>query len=88
MFVFPSHQSAGNLYTDSTYPIDTEHSRMNFGVGVGDVIAVGGLCWKVYKKCKDSAGKYAELSGEVCNLHSVVKEAEELLQQQVLTREQ
>lgn len=61
---------------------------MSFGFGVGDFVAVGGLCWKIYKKCKDSPGNYAELSGEVSALFTVVKETEELLSQQGLTRDQ
>ena len=46
------------------------------------------LCWKVYKKCKDSSGNYAELASEVGALHNVVKETEELLSQQALTSKQ
>ena len=61
---------------------------MSFGYGVGDFLAVGQLCWKVYKKCKDSPGDYAELSTEVGALHNVIKETEELLAQQGLTAEQ
>lgn len=61
---------------------------MSFGFGVGDFLAVGQLCWKVYKKCKDSSGNYAELSTEVGALHNVIKETEELLSQQGLTSEQ
>ena len=61
---------------------------MNFGSSVGDVLAVGQLCWKVYKRCKDSPGSYAELAGEVGALHNVVKETEELLSQQALTSKQ
>ena len=61
---------------------------MSFGFGVGDFLAVGHLCWKVYKKCKDSSGNYAELSTEVGALHNVIKETEELLSQQGLTNEQ
>ena len=58
---------------------------MSFGFGVGDFLAVGQLCWKVYKKCKDSPGNYTELSGEVGALHNVIKETEELLSQQGLS---
>ena len=61
---------------------------MGFGYGVSDILAMGGLCWTVYKKCKDSSGNYAELSGEVSNLHSVLQETEELFSQQNLTSEQ
>ena len=61
---------------------------MSFGYGVGDFLAVGQLCWKIYKKCKDSTGNYAQLSSEVGALHNVLKETEELLSQQGLTTEQ
>lgn len=61
---------------------------MSFGYGVGDFLAVGQLCWKVYKKCKDSPGNYKELSSEVGALHNVMKETEELLSQQGLTPKQ
>ena len=61
---------------------------MNFSCGVGDFLAVGQLCWKTYKKCKDSTGNYAQLSSEVGALHNVLKETEELLSQQGLTVEQ
>ena len=61
---------------------------MSFGFGVDDFLAVGGLCWKVYKKCKDSPGNYAQLSSEVGSLHNVIKETEEMLYQQDLTPEQ
>lgn len=61
---------------------------MTFGYSVGDFVTVGQLCWKVYKKCKDSPGIYAELSSEVGSLHNVMKETEELLSQQSLTERQ
>ena len=61
---------------------------MSFGFSVGDFLAVGQLSWKVYKKCKDSPGSYAELSNEVGALHIVMKETEELFSQQDLTAQQ
>ena len=61
---------------------------MSFGFGVGDFLTVGQLCWKVYKKCKDSTGNYAELSSEVGALHNVMKETEEMLSQQELAEGQ
>ena len=61
---------------------------MSFGFGVGDFLAVGQLSWKVYKKCKESSGSYAELSSEVLALNAVVKETEELLSHQDLTPKQ
>lgn len=61
---------------------------MSFGFSVGDFLAVGQLSWKVYKKCKDSPGSYAELSNEVGALHIVMKETEELFSQQEFTPQQ
>lgn len=57
---------------------------MSFGFSVGDFVNVGGLCWKLYKKCKDSPGNYKQLTSEVGALHNVIKETEELLSQQNL----
>ena len=61
---------------------------MSFSGGVGDFLAIGQLCWKTYRKCKDSTGNYVQLSSEVGALHNVLKETEELLSQQKLTAEQ
>ena len=55
---------------------------MSFGFSIGDFVTMGQLCWKVYKKCKDSSGNYRELASEVGALHNVIKETEELLSQQ------
>ena len=61
---------------------------MNFGCSVGDFVAIGQLCWNLYKKCKDSSSNYQQLSSEVGALHNVIKEIEELLSQQDLTSKQ
>ena len=61
---------------------------MSFGFGVGDVIQIGEICWNVYKRCKESPGVYAQLAGEVSSLHSVLKETEELVRQQTLSKRQ
>lgn len=62
--------------------------ELSFGFGDGEFLAVGTLCWTVYKKRKDSPGDYKELSSEVGNLHTVLKETEELLSRQTLSAEQ
>lgn len=62
--------------------------EMSFGYGVGDFLVVGQLCWRVYKRCKESPGNYAQLSTEVGALQNVLKETEELLSQQELTTAQ
>ncbi|KAL8792524.1 MAG: hypothetical protein Q9195_004894 [Heterodermia aff. obscurata] len=57
---------------------------MSFGVGVGDLLAVGKLCLGVYTKCKGSPGNYKQLSGEVGSLYAVIGETEMLLAKQGL----
>lgn len=61
---------------------------MSFGFGVGDFVAVGELCWKVYKRGKESPGNYKELADEVSGLYTVIKETEELLSLQGITKNQ
>lgn len=61
---------------------------VGFGVGVGDILVLSQLCWKVYKKCKDSGSNFAELSTQVSSLYTVIKETEELAAQQSLEKEQ
>ena len=61
---------------------------MTFGYSVGDFLTVGQLCWKVYRKCKDSPGNYKELLSEVGSLHMAIKETEELVSQQQISAEQ
>ena len=63
-------------------------SNMSFGFGISDFLTVGGLCWKLYKKCKDSPGNYKQLTSEVGRLHIVMEETEELLSQQSLSMQQ
>ena len=61
---------------------------MSFGLAIGDIAAVGQLCWKVYKRCKDAPGSYRELTSEVGALHNVIRETEELVAGQILSPEQ
>ncbi|KAH8589200.1 hypothetical protein B0O99DRAFT_692766 [Bisporella sp. PMI_857] len=48
---------------------------MNFGVG--DIVVLGTLTWKLYKNCKDSSAEFKRISSEVASLHVVIKETEE-----------
>lgn len=47
---------------------------MSFGYGVGDIIAVSKLAWKVYRSCQDSGDEFKALSGEVLSMHVLLKE--------------
>ncbi|OBT64392.1 hypothetical protein VE03_05738 [Pseudogymnoascus sp. 23342-1-I1] len=50
---------------------------MSFGVGIGDIILLGTLTWKLYKNCKESSVEFNRISSEVASLHVVIKETEE-----------
>ena len=45
---------------------------MSFGYGVGDVMAISRLAFKVYTACKDAPGEYGNISDEVKSLHIVI----------------
>jgi hypothetical protein len=57
---------------------------MSFGYGVGDLLAIGTLAWKVYKSCKGASESFRDISSEVLSLHVVVKEAEDIVFAQTL----
>jgi hypothetical protein len=61
---------------------------MSFGYSVGDFLAVTAICWQAYKKCKDSTGEFREVAVEVCCLHNVLKETEEILSEQNLSEKE
>ena len=61
---------------------------MSFGYGVSDVVNAPAVCWKVYKKCKDSSGEFKDVSVELSCLYSVMKESEEVLSAQKLSIQQ
>lgn len=61
---------------------------MSFGTGIGDVISISTLAWKVFKSCKDSSEDFRNLSNEVVSLHVVLKETQELILENDLDSEQ
>lgn len=58
---------------------------MSFGFGVGDILAVSQLSWKIYRACKDSGDDFRSISDEVSNLHTVLRIAEEDLAKECQT---
>jgi hypothetical protein len=52
---------------------------MSFGFSIGDFITISQLGWKVYRICKDSAADFQNISGEVLSLHVILKETEDLI---------
>lgn len=54
---------------------------MSFGCGVGDLVVLGTLTWKLYKNCKESSTEFKRISSEVASLHVVIKETEEYVQE-------
>ena len=49
---------------------------MSFGFGVGDVLVVGQLAWRVYQGCKSAPEEFKDISSEVKSLHAVLTEVE------------
>ena len=48
---------------------------MSFGYGVGDIMAISGLAFKVYTACKDAPDEYRNISDEVKSLHIIINKA-------------
>ena len=48
---------------------------MSFGYGVGDIMAISRLAFKVYTACKDAPGDYRNISDEVKALHIIIDNA-------------
>ena len=48
---------------------------MSLGYGVGDIMAISGLAFKVYTACKDAPGDYRNISDEVKSLHIIINRA-------------
>ena len=46
---------------------------MSFGYGVGDIITVSSLAWKVVQNTRQGPAQYDELTREVTSLHFVLK---------------
>ena len=61
---------------------------MSFGFGVGDIVTISALAWKVFKSCKDASEDFKNLSGEVVSLHVVLKETEDLVSEHEMNRDQ
>ena len=53
---------------------------MSFGFGVGDVMSISKLAFKVYTACKDAPDEYGNISDEVKSLHIVIESAEQHLE--------
>ena len=48
---------------------------MSFGYGVGDIMAISRLAFKVYTACKDAPEDYRNISDEVKSLHIIINKA-------------
>ena len=49
---------------------------MSFGYGVGSVLTVSGLAWRVYTAYKGAPADYRHIAHEVKSLHIIIKKAE------------
>ena len=52
---------------------------MSLGFGVGDLVMVTSLAWKLYKACKDSGDDFRNLSHELMSLDAVLRETSDYL---------
>lgn len=54
---------------------------MNFGIGIGDIVIVSSLAWKLYKAFKDSGDGFKQVSADLMSLHAVLRETEDYMQE-------
>ncbi|KAJ7938200.1 hypothetical protein B0H13DRAFT_1851657 [Mycena leptocephala] len=54
---------------------------MSVGVGVGDIVLVTTLTWKLYKSCKESSEDFRRMSTELMSLHAVLGETRDYLEE-------
>ncbi|KAJ7474447.1 hypothetical protein B0H11DRAFT_2035469 [Mycena galericulata] len=54
---------------------------MSFGVGVGDIILVTNLTWRLYKSCKESSDDFRRMSTELLSLYAVLGETQDYLEE-------
>lgn len=61
---------------------------MSFGIGVGDVVVVSTLAWRMYRACKDSLNDFRNISSEVLSLHVILKELQDNASDEILNGQQ
>jgi hypothetical protein len=54
---------------------------MSFGVGVGDILVVSGLAWRLVKACKESSEDFRRMSTELVSLHAVLLETQDYVKE-------
>ncbi|KAJ7658970.1 hypothetical protein B0H17DRAFT_1096429 [Mycena rosella] len=54
---------------------------MSFGFGLGDIVLVMNLTWKLYKSCKESPEDFRRMSIELMSLHAVLCETRDYLEE-------
>lgn len=54
---------------------------MNFGVGAGDVFSVTMLAWNLYRNCKNSGEEFKRVADDLKNLHIILKDIDETVEQ-------
>ncbi|KAJ7474441.1 hypothetical protein B0H11DRAFT_2035434 [Mycena galericulata] len=54
---------------------------MSFGVGVGDIIKVTKMTWRLYQICKESSDDFRRMSTELLSLHALLSETMDYLEE-------
>lgn len=52
---------------------------MEFSIGIGDIILVSSLAWKLYKAFKDADDDFKQVSTDLMSLHAVLHETQDYL---------
>lgn len=52
---------------------------MEFSIGLGDIILVSKLAWKLYKAFKDADDDFKQVSSDLMSLHAVLHEIQDFL---------
>ncbi len=52
---------------------------MSFGCGIGDIIQLTTITWRLYKSCKEASKDFVDLSKDIASLHVVLSEIHDFL---------
>jgi hypothetical protein len=52
---------------------------MSFDLSIGLIADLSRQAWEVYRSCKEAPKDFQDISGEVCRLHIVLKETDEII---------
>ena len=69
----PGSAYYSNILTIDLFSIKYLYHIMSFGIGIGDILKVSELAYRLWKACTESATEISELSGQLSTLHRLLK---------------